>query len=197
MSDQHDPLRRTVLTALAGLTLSGISLTPAVADTGSLGGNKSRTLVAFFSRSGNTRVIAGIIHRHLQTDLFEIETAIPYPLDYFETVAQAKNERDRGIKPALKNSVPNFDRYHTLYLGFPIWGTTVPPAVQRFLSTHDCNGKALIPFITHGGYGAGNSQQVVASLAPGAKREPALVMECDQERRTTEAVTDWLGAVRS
>jgi hypothetical protein len=36
------------------------------------------------------RVIAGVIHRSLNTDLFEIEPATPYPEDYFQTVEQAK-----------------------------------------------------------------------------------------------------------
>ncbi len=47
-------------------------------------------------------MIAGVIHRNLNTDLFEIEPATPYPEDYFQTVEQAKNERERGVKPALK-----------------------------------------------------------------------------------------------
>ena len=43
------------------------------------GGNRSRLLVAYFSRSGNTRVVAGHVRRALGTDLFEIQPAQPYP----------------------------------------------------------------------------------------------------------------------
>jgi len=71
----------------------------------------------------------------------------------------------------------------------------VPPVVRTFLSQHDFTGKTLIPFITHGGYAVGNSEAVLARLAPGAKREKPLVMECDQERRTTETVTRWLETI--
>src|SRR4051794_16412429 len=56
----------------------------------------SRTLVAYFTRTGNTRVIAHQIRRALQADLFEIEPANPYPEEYEETVAQAARERDSG-----------------------------------------------------------------------------------------------------
>jgi len=87
--------------------------------------------------------------------------------------------------------------YQTVYLGFPVWGTSVPPVVQTFLSTHDLAGKLLIPFITHGGYGKGDSEDVLARLGAGAKREKPLVIEGSQERRTTETVTSWLETVRS
>ena len=153
--------------------------------------------MAYFSRSGKTRVIAGVIHRSLNTDLFKIEPATPYPEDYFQTVEQAKNERKRGVKPALKNSVADISLYETVYLGFPIWGTSVPPVVQAFLSSHNLAGKLLIPFITHGGYGKGHSDDILTRLAPTARWEKPLVIECDQERRTTETVTSWLETIRS
>jgi len=97
----------------------------------------------------------------------------------------------------LKKSVGDISRYETLYLGFPIWGTSVPPVVQAFISSHNLAGKLLIPFITHGGYGKGDSDDILARLAPTARREKPLVIECDQERRTTETVTSWLETIRS
>ena len=75
------------MTALASLPLSR-----SAAKTNS-GGEMRRTgsptLVAYFSRSGNTRVVAGLIHRALNTDLFEILPASPYPEEYLATVEQA------------------------------------------------------------------------------------------------------------
>lgn len=193
---EHDPNRRMLITALAGLTLANISLTTAASGNTNVQG-KSPILVAYFSRSGNTRVVAGVIHRSLNTSMFEIEPATPYPEDYFQTVEQAQNERKRGIKPALKNSVADISRYETVYLGFPIWGTSVPPVVQTFLSSHNLAGKLLIPFITHGGYGKGDSDDILASLAPTARREKALVIECGQERKATETVTSWLETIHN
>lgn len=191
----HDATRRLLITAMAGFTLGNVSLVSAVSGTTNTQSN-SRILVAYFSRSGNTRVIAGVIHRKLKTSLFEIEPARPYPEDYFQTVEQAKNERTQGIKPVLKNNIVDISGYETVYLGFPIWGTSVPPVVQSFLSSHNLAGKLLIPFITHGGYGTGNSDDILASLAANARREKPLVIECNQERKTTETVIGWLESVR-
>ena len=53
---------------------------------------RGRTLVAFFTRTGNTKLIAGTVRRDLGADLFEIQPAEPYPEDYEATVAQAERE---------------------------------------------------------------------------------------------------------
>lgn len=183
------------MTALASLPLSSCA-----ASTGSAGERwqgGSRTLVAYFSRSGNTRVIAGLIHRELGADLFEIRPASPYPEDYLDTVEQARQERDRGIEPALEAQVSNMGVYDTVYLGFPIWGETTPPVIRSFLRAHDLSGKTLIPFVTHGGYGLGNSQSVLASHAPRAQLRRGFSLEADQERRTMNRVKSWLSTIDS
>jgi flavodoxin len=152
----------------------------------------SHTLVAYFSRSGNTRVVAGLIQRACGADLFEIRPAAPYPEDYLATVERARQERDSGSQPALAARLPEIGVYDTIYLGFPIWGETTPPVIRTFLATHDLAGKTLVPFVTHGGYGLGNSQSVIAGHASKAKLPPPFVMEADQERRTMNLVNQWL-----
>jgi flavodoxin len=152
----------------------------------------SKKLVAYLTRSGNTRVIAGTLHRALGADLFEIRPGRPYAEDYEQHVAQAARERDSGFEPPLAGRVANIAAYDEVYLGFPIWGETVPPPIRSFLKVHDLRGKTLRPFITHGGYGVGGSLDVIASHARGARIVEPFVMEADQERRTLHEVRDWL-----
>jgi flavodoxin len=156
----------------------------------------ARALVAYFSRSGNTRVIAGQLHRELPADLFEIRPSQPYPEDYEQTVAQASREREAGFRPTLAGRVQNLSAYEVVWLGFPIWGQSVPPPVRAFLATHDLSGKSVRPFITHGGYGLGDSLSVLRADAPGARLLPAVSMEADQERRTMNQVREWLSKAR-
>ncbi|ATC32169.1 flavodoxin [Caulobacter vibrioides] len=183
--------RRAALSAPAALLLA----TSAAACAEERTATASRTLVAYFSRSGNTRVIAGQLHRELRADLFEILPATPYPEDYEQTVEQARQERDAGVRPSLKASVPNIAAYDTVFLCFPIWGETAPPIIRSFLAAHDLAGKTISPVITHGGYGLGDSLAVLKSHAPSARLEPAFSMEADQERRTMTQVREWLGAI--
>jgi hypothetical protein len=73
-----DLSRRTVLTAPALLSLATGTAT-GTQPTGMPQSADSKSLVAHFSRSGNTRVIAGTLHRALGTDFFQIRPAQPYP----------------------------------------------------------------------------------------------------------------------
>lgn len=190
-----DPIsRRAVLATPAILTLAGVACAK---EPGDIRMKNTRTLVAYLTRSGNTRVIAETLHRQLGADLFEIRPAQPYPADYEEHVAQAKHERDSGYAPPLAARVDDIARYETIFLGFPIWGETTPPPIRSFLKAHHLRGKTLRPFITHGGYGVGEAPSVLASHAPGARIEAAFVLECDQERRTLNQVRDWLGRVQA
>jgi len=151
-----------------------------------------KALVAYFSRSGNTQVIAGVISRSLGADLFEIEPARPYPADYFETVEQARQERDSGYEPALTARIPGIAAYQTIFLCFPIWEETAPPVIRSFLTAHDLSATSLVPVITHGGYGLGSSLAVLRSHAPGARLVDGCTMQGPQERETTTRVTEWL-----
>ncbi|WP_245517009.1 flavodoxin [Rhizobium leguminosarum] len=106
-----------------------------------------RSLVAYFSRTGNTRVIANQIRRARNATLFEINPATPYPEDYQATVAQAAAETESAYLPPLKQLVADIQSYEEVFLGFPIWGTTAPPVIRSFLLAHDLTGKPVVPFV--------------------------------------------------
>lgn len=184
--------RRQLMAAVASLPLAAQAQTAEAADS-RIARPAKPVLVAYFSRSGNTRVIAGLLSRSLGATLFEIVPASPYPEDYLETVEQARKQRDQGVEPALKATVPDLASYATVFLGMPIWGETAPPPVRSFLSAHDLTGKTLIPFVTHGGYGLGSSQDVIARHAPKARILLPFSLQADQERQTMERVNAWLG----
>lgn len=186
--------RRAALSAPMAMAMMAGSTSACAQERQPVGGPTSNTLVAYFTRSGNTRVIAEYLQRTLNADLFEILPAEAYPEDYQATVDRARRERDAGFEPPLKAGVTNLAAYDTVYLGFPIWGETAPPVIRSFLRRHDPSGKTVRPFITHGGYGLGSSRSVLASHAPGAQILEPLVMEADQERRTINLVTEWLGS---
>jgi hypothetical protein len=75
MNSIHHISRREMLAAFGPLPLLSASAVALSAEERTRG----KILVAYFSRTGNTRVIAGQIHRALTTELFEIQPAKPSP----------------------------------------------------------------------------------------------------------------------
>jgi flavodoxin len=191
MTDAGQISRRAVLAAPALLAFAGTACAQ------NSGAAQMKTIVAYLTRSGNTRVIAGSLQRELGADVFEIRPAKPYPEDYEAHVAQATRERDSGFEPPLAATAENIACYDQIFLGFPIWGETAPPPIRSFLKAHDLRGKTLRPFITHGGYGVGSAPTVIASHASGTRIEQPFVLEADQERRTLNQVRSWLADDRA
>ena len=190
----YNPTRRTILMAsLLSSVATDVMASPTTGQSSRQDGDKA--LVAYFSRSGTTRVIAGVISRARGADLFEIKPAKPYPADYFKAVEQARQERDRGYEPTLKETVPGITSYRMIYLCFPIWGETAPPVIRSFLTAHDLSSKTLVPVITHGGYGLGSSLAVLRSHAPKAQLLDGFTMQGPRERQTTMRVAEWLDTI--
>ncbi len=114
---------------------------------------QTKTLVAYYSWSGNTKVIAEDIQETTGADIFRIEPVNAYPRDYKACCDQAKIEINKGFHPELKAIVENINQYDTIYIGTPNWWSTMAPPVTSFLALYDFEGKTVIPFCTHGGGG--------------------------------------------
>jgi flavodoxin len=127
---------------------------------------ENNILVAYFSHTGNTRVIANQIHENVGGDIFEIVTVDPYPDDYNACVDKAKQEQDDNSRPELATKVENMDSYDVVFVGYPNWWGTMPMAVFTFLEEYDFSGKTIVPFCTHEGSGLGRSVEDIKELCP-------------------------------
>lgn len=152
----------------------------------------SKILVAYFSHSGNTRVIAQIIQKETGAALFEIQAVKPYPQDYDEVVAVAKKEKAANARPVLKNHLSNIQEYDVVFLGFPNWWGSFPMAVATFLEESDLAGKTVIPFCTHEGSYMGSSERDLAKLEPKAKRLEGLAIRGRSVKEAQEEVSEWI-----
>lgn len=105
-----------------------------------------KTLVVYFSWSGNTEEMASYITEQTDGDLLEIEPKAAYPADYNETGDIAKVERDENARPEIANLPASIDEYTTILVGYPIWWHTAPMIVGTFLENYDLTGKEVYPF---------------------------------------------------
>lgn len=142
--------------------------------------------------TGNIQSIAEKIESMTQSDVLRLEVKEPYPEDYDETVARAREEIDQDILPELVTTIPALAPYETIYIGYPVWSTTVPPPIKTFLNETDLTNKTVALFATHAGYGLGDSRERIEELIPDNTFVDPLVIEDEEVRNADEAVQNWL-----
>lgn len=156
----------------------------------------SNILVAYFSHTGNTEVIASMIAEQTGGDLFHVETTTVYPEEYNDLIAQARQEQDDDARPELASSVADMDAYDTVFIGYPNWWGTMPMTMFTFLESYDFSGKTVVPFCTHEGSALGSSESDIAELLPDAELLDGLAVRGQTARnrqdKAREAVADWL-----
>lgn len=108
----------------------------------------SRSLVVYFSMSGQTQRAAQQIQRLTNSDIFRIQAADPYPSDYDGYARRGDNERRNNIHPAIQGTIPNWDRYTTVYVGFPTWWQQPPMIIHTLFDNYNFRGKTIVPFTT-------------------------------------------------
>lgn len=82
--------------------------------------------------------------------VMKIEIENPYPDDMYEISDLAKEERESGNLPKLKDDLPELTSYETIYIGGPVWSNTLSSPIIKYLE-EDFNGKTIIPFWTDAG----------------------------------------------
>lgn len=137
----------------------------------------SKTIVVYFSRTGNTEFIAEHIAEKLQADIFKVAAVEDYPSSYKETVDKAKAEKNNNSRPAIKGTLPDLNNYDTIVLGYPIWHGDLPMPMYTFLEQAKADGKNIVPICTHGGGGDYSSDRLIQKALPKSKVGTLLCFE--------------------
>jgi len=151
-----------------------------------------RILVAYFSHSGNTRIIANQIHDKVDGDIFEIIAIDPYPGDYDEVVEKARKELRELFRPKLKTKVENMESYDVVFVGYPNWWNTIPMPVATFLSEYDFSEKTIIPFCTNEGSHLGQSVADIKVLCPQSTILDGLAVRGRDVKKAKGEISEWL-----
>lgn len=137
-------------------------------DTPAAGG---KTLVVYFSGSGNTKRVAEDIAAATGGTLFELVPVTPYTsADLSWTTAGSRVNRehdDESLRdiPLVTTTPENFDEYDTVFIGYPIWWGIAAWPVNNFVKNNDFTGKTVIPFATSASSGMGQSGSLLAEMA--------------------------------
>ena len=161
-----------------------------------------KTLVVYYSWScGNTEKIAEQLADACDADIARIETVVPYPEDYQETVDQGQREVNAGFMPEIEPLEYNPADYDVIVIGTPTWWYTMAPAVKTFIAENDFSGKTVVALSTNGSW-PGNVTADIEDACTGASFGPALEVQFDStggDRQETprSQVDAWIEQIRS
>lgn len=150
-----------------------------------------KSLVVYYTHSGNTKKIAELIAEKTGSTLFAIEPEKAYPTAYQAVVEQAKQEIRAGYRPALNSTIDVGD-YNMVFVGSPNWWSTIAPPVASFLDEADFAGKTVVPFCTHGGGGMANVARDIAQLCPDSEVLNGFEIYGNGSARARGEVDTWL-----
>ncbi len=151
-----------------------------------------KILIVYFSYTGNTEKLANKIHSKVGGDIVKIETVTPYSTDYDEVVNQVQKDQQNNYKPEIKTKIENIEDYDIIILGSPVWWYKIANPMATFMSENDLRGKTIIPFVTHGGYGAGQTLNQIQELAPNSNVLSELAIEDIDVDKSDEQIENWL-----
>ncbi len=155
----------------------------------------SKSLVVYFSWSGNTENVAKSIQSQTDSDIFEIVPATPYSDDYDTVLDVAQEEQQNNARPAISGDIENLEQYDVIYVGFPNWWGDMPMILYTFFDTYDLSGKTVALFCTSGGSGLSNTVNEVKSLEPNATVTEGLHIGSGSSSNPDAAVSTWLSDI--
>ncbi|MBR2523920.1 MAG: flavodoxin [Clostridiales bacterium] len=160
-------LGAALMLVMAGCTSTASSAAPQQGDTVADG----RTLVVYFSVSGNTKSVAEVIAEYTGADLYEIIPAEPYTdadLDWNDQRSRTSVEQnDHSARPGISSDPISMEDYTTVYIGYPIWHGQEPRIMDTFVESYSFGTARVIPFCTSGSSDIGNSGIDLARNATG------------------------------
>ena len=132
---------------------------------------EGKTLVVYYSATGSRKKVAGYIASAVNGEVFELKPVEPYTsedLDWTNKKSRVSNEHDNPDKrevALVTASVPDWESYETVFIGYPIWWGIAAWPVDGFIKANDFTGKTVIPFCTSASSGLGESGKLLKEAA--------------------------------
>ena len=151
-----------------------------------------KSLVVYFSATGNTEKVAKLIAEETGSDILEIIPEEEYTsadLNYRDNNCRANREmNDDAARPAIKSDLSAVEGYDIIYLGHPIWWGTAPRIIQTFLESYDLSKAVIYTFCTSGSSSISRSVRDLQSMYPDINISSGKRFANASERE----VRDWL-----
>ena len=112
-----------------------------------------KTLIVYYSLTGNTQFIAEALRDSIEADILELKPIKELKADKGSRFMWGGYQSKMKKKPKLKDFDINPLEYDLIILGTPVWAWNISPPMRSFVSKFDLTGKNVALWMSHAGDG--------------------------------------------
>lgn len=146
-----------------------------------------RTLVAYYSMTGNTRKVADEIRAAVDADIEEIRE--PRARHGFGGMMRAFFDSVLRREPEIEPAMHDPDSYDLLVIGGPVWASRMASPVRSYAHRYGAKAPQVAFFCTEGGRGA---EQAFADLEQLCQHKASATLVVDAQHLKPETHEDLL-----
>jgi flavodoxin len=157
-----------------------------------------KSLIVFYSWSGNSRTIASTLKSVTGGDSVEITPATPYTRNYNQMLDVARQEiaaiDNTGTYPAINNPAGSIAGYDTVFIIYPLWWSRMATPMQAFLRNQSTQlrGKTIALVCTSGSSGISQTVADARRLCPESTFTEALHIRSAAVGNARNLLSAWL-----
>lgn len=143
-------------------------------------------LIAYYSRTGNTKKIAELISNSLNCEyeeIIDVKKRTGFIIGFLKCGYAATREKLTSIKEVQKNP----ELYDLVILGTPIWNKRMTPAIRTYISDNKGKFKKVAFFCTEGGKGGSETFESMAEIC---EKKPLYTLEITKKEIKKEIYID-------
>jgi flavodoxin len=125
-----------------------------------------KTLVVYFSYSGNSGLVAGVLRDALAAETLELKLSDDKERKGLAKYVWGGKMAFSHARPSLKPYQAAWEDYDLIVIGGPVWAGSLSPALSTFLTETKIAGKKIALFCCYGG-GKGRFFDQLKALLPG------------------------------
>jgi flavodoxin len=162
------------------------------------GMREMKTLIVYYTLSGNSRFVAETIAAELGADIEEVIDLKRRQgkLAFLSNGRDAGQGKETEIAPVKKNP----KEYDLVIIGGPIWNKSPTPAIRTYLDKTDLSGKKVGFFLSDSGFGLSDALKKTRALTPNSTILDDLALSARDfahKEETKKKIVEWVLNIKS
>jgi flavodoxin len=158
-------------------------------------GHAVKNLIAYYTRTGNTKFVSEIIAKQLDADIEEVvdQKKRAGPIGWINAGKDSKQENETQINPTKYTPKD----YELIIISTPVWAWRPTPAIRSYINKNDLSGKKIALILTCDG-GPKEALERTKALLPNSTVIADLVLTkpLSNKEETEKKITEWCNTLK-